>query len=150
WPWPAPPRWRPSRRPCMRTRTCPSLSLRLSLFGKLEPRVAAGITARRRLREPRQVVVPTLAVGARRLLVREAAVDEGQARPGPGRLELDLDRARSRRDELRPAASLLPAPGVDQPPGRVDLDELAARDAPRDDAHPDRSTRPRIELGADP
>src|SRR5262249_4206395 len=131
-PWPAPLRWRPCRRPCTRTRTCPSrLSLRLlCLAYKFEPRVGTGVAALGDHREPRQVGVPALAVCLCGLLAREAAVHQGQSRPGLRGLQLDLDGARAGRDELGPAAAFRPAPCVDEPPRRVDLDELAARDAP--------------------
>src|SRR5256885_279981 len=86
------------------------------------------------IREAREEVIPTFGVARDRFL-RQAAVDETQARPRSHRLQVELYRARSGRDHL----VTFPAPGEDDAPIAHDLDVLAGRDVlrtPELDAEP--------------
>src|SRR5207248_356079 len=73
-----------------------------------------------------------------------SAVDETELRARSGRLEVDLDPARSRRDVL----VALPAPGEHDAPVRDDLDVLPGRDVLAvGEVDPERAARTRLQLG---
>src|SRR6185436_8935163 len=77
-------------------------------------------------------VIPAVRVARGRFRARQAVVAKLQQGPGAARLELELDRARTRRHRVLLAALGLPAERVDEPTRRVELDELAARDMAAD------------------
>src|SRR5205823_8076448 len=99
----------------------------------------------RGLREPLEVVVPTVRVRLGRLGAGEVAVLEPEPRPRTFRHELDFDRARARRDAVRPLLAVFPAPGEDEPVWRVELDEFASRGMARGHADPVQTSGPRLE-----
>src|SRR5262249_24000248 len=102
------------------------------LVDRRQPWIGARIAAARRLDEPREVVLPAVSVRVRRFLARQIAMGEAKCRPAPARDELDLDRARAGRYDVGlPVLAGIPAPGEDESPGRVELDELAAPAVPR-------------------
>src|SRR5262245_40075830 len=70
---------------------------------------------------------------------------EAEQRPFAVRDELDLDRRRAGRNDVRAVAVGLPAPRVDEPARPIELDELAARDLPGDDLDPVSAARRRVE-----
>src|SRR5919204_4321862 len=70
---------------------------------------------------------------------------ESQVRPAVERHEFDLDRGRPWRHRVRLALTLLPAPGVDKPPRRVELHELATRGVAGNDLDPIRTAWTRLE-----
>src|SRR5207247_9763424 len=90
----------------------------------IRARVAAGCGDREAL----EVVIPAVRVRLRGLRARQVAVGEAEHRAGAVGEEVDLDRARTRRNRV----VAFPAKGVDEPARRVELDELAARRVPGD------------------
>src|SRR5262249_48930321 len=97
--------------------------------------------------EAPEVVVPAAGMALGGIGTRQAVVAELQQRPVAARLELDLDRARPRRDRVLLAILRLPAEGVDEAMRRIELDELAGGDVPVDHVHTVLPTGPRIEPG---
>src|SRR5262249_53355887 len=109
------------------------------------PGIGAGVAAGRGGREPREVVLPALRVRLGRRRAGQVAVHEPERRSFSARDEFDLDRARPGRKELRPAATELPAPRVDEAAERVDLEDDAARDAAGGHLDPQGAARPQVE-----
>jgi hypothetical protein len=108
-----------------------------------QPRVFAPVATGGDDLEPREVVIPAVRVRLGRLSGRKVAVDEAEARALALGCELDLDRRRARWH----AFLAVPAPGVDEPAGRVELDVFAARRVSGDDLAEVDPAGPWIEVG---
>src|SRR5262249_61352250 len=78
---------------------------------------------------------------------RETVVAELEQRPASARLQLELDRAGARWDRVFLPVLRLPAKGVHQAPGRVQLDELSACDVSANHVDPVPPPGPRVEPG---
>src|SRR5207249_4363362 len=89
--------------------------------------------SRRGDRETLEVVLPAVRVRLGRLGARQVAVGEPKKCPAVLWHELDLHRGRARRDRIRAFDAGLPAPRVDEPVGRFELDELAGGNVTRND-----------------
>src|SRR4051812_19278214 len=111
----------------------------------VEPGVAAGVAAGSGDRETLQVVIPPMRVRLRGLRARQVAVGQTQRRPLAVGNEVDLDRRRARRHRVLAVRARLPAPGEHEPPGRIELHELAARRVAGDDADAVDAARTRVE-----
>src|SRR6266487_1437062 len=94
-----------------------------------QPGVLAGVASGRDDLEAWEVVIPAVSVRLGRLGIWKVAVNEVQARAVALRCQLDLDRRRAGRH----AFLVVPAPGEDEPAGRVELDVLTARGVARND-----------------